>query len=176
MCHELVSYCPIMSVSTNNCDIYNDLNVCITITSKWHRGRYHRYTVCLYDNGSDAPEFLLSICTEKVNLFIQSKNRMSWWFYFLTSKWTWNWCDSAASAKGFILSEFRLLFWYYTHQKWNPRELPQIELCLLLDMYLKLYLHIWIRHYRQTYNIRRNLMGNKIVHHSDVVGAAPTPY
>ena len=27
--------------------------------------------------------------------------------------------------------------------------------------------------YRQTYNIRRTLVGNKIVDHSDVVGASP---
>ena len=29
-------------------------------------------------------------------------------------------------------------------------------------------------HYRQVSNVRRTLVGNKIVDHSDVVGAAPT--
>ena len=33
--------------------------------------------------------------------------------------------------------------------------------------------HIWHYHYRQTSNIRRILEGNKLVDHSDVVGASP---
>ena len=32
----------------------------------------------------------------------------------------------------------------------------------------------WISIYRQVSNIRHTLVGNKIVHHSDVVGASPT--
>ena len=39
------------------------------------------------------------------------------------------------------------------------------------------YLHIYrgdvICNYRQTSNMRRTLLGNKIVDHSDVVGASP---
>ena len=33
--------------------------------------------------------------------------------------------------------------------------------------------HTAYNHYRKTYNIRRTLVGNKIVDHSDVVGASP---
>ena len=32
---------------------------------------------------------------------------------------------------------------------------------------------LWIRTYRQVSNIRRTLVGNLIVDHSDVVGASP---
>ena len=35
---------------------------------------------------------------------------------------------------------------------------------------------IWIKEYRIVFNIRRTLVGKKIVDHSDVVGAAPTGY
>ena len=31
----------------------------------------------------------------------------------------------------------------------------------------------WYMYYRQVSNISRTLVGNKIVHHSDVVGASP---
>ena len=34
--------------------------------------------------------------------------------------------------------------------------------------------HKYTNHYRQTSNISGTLVGNKIVEHSDVVGAAPT--
>ena len=37
-------------------------------------------------------------------------------------------------------------------------------------MLLKVFL---IKNYRETSNIRRTLVGNKIVDHSDVVGASP---
>ena len=33
--------------------------------------------------------------------------------------------------------------------------------------------HQWIWYYRQLSNIRRTLVGNQIVDHSDVVGASP---
>ena len=37
----------------------------------------------------------------------------------------------------------------------------------------RLLVHKYIRVYRKVFNIRRTLVGNKIVDHSDVVGASP---
>ena len=45
---------------------------------------------------------------------------------------------------------------------------------ILLNMLIpNVYHNGWLYYYRKTSNTRRTLVGNKIVDHSDVVGASP---
>ena len=44
---------------------------------------------------------------------------------------------------------------------------------IIYDLYTMRYCMCCIEEYRKTSNIRRTLVGNKIVDHSDVVGASP---
>ena len=49
------------------------------------------------------------------------------------------------------------------HVSWVPWDSKLFPCCVVL-----------MKSYRQTYNINGTLVGNEIVNHADVVGAAPT--
>ena len=46
-------------------------------------------------------------------------------------------------------------------------------MCLMAQWYIQRIICLRVIKYRKTSNIRRSLVGNKIVDHSDVVGASP---
>ena len=56
------------------------------------------------------------------------------------------------------------------HLKISSAKYKQALIC---EEFLPVYIYIYIYIYRQVSNIRRTLVGNKIVDHSDVVGASP---
>ena len=98
---------------------------------------------------------------------LQSKFTIFHW-----RKYIWKCCQqnlAIFSWHQFVFVEFSSCTWHYCLEKTNP----QIMIWWVANLPTSLE-HRWFNdYYRKTSNIRRALVGNKIVNHSDVVGASP---